>query len=305
MFKQQIKLPKYIAYPLIVLIGGIIIYLTVEAVQHFHKYTRESEMQKTAEARLNGVVNRIHELILSIEQVPKNLAYVLEFSNPNEEHLEVLLKAIVENNEEVYGTCIAFEPGAFNANIKYFAPYIYQKNGQVVSADAYDSTYYYFSMDWYLIPKTLQKPVWIEPYYDEGSSGANIVLATYSSPFYYYDGLKETFKGVVTADISLDWLSNLVGTIKPYDSSYAILISENGTVLSAPNKQWAYNESIYTLADEQKQPQLREIGRNLKNGKAGYTKIANYQDGRSWWIFYKPIPKNNWGVLLFIPEEKS
>ena len=42
--------------------------------------------------------------------------------------------------------------------------------------------YNYFYKDWYLIPKTLNQPVWSEPYFDIG--GGNLLMSTYSVPIY-------------------------------------------------------------------------------------------------------------------------
>ena len=104
-------------------------------------------------------------------------------------------------------------------------------------------------------------------------SGGNIVLSTYSVPFYSFDGTNETMTGVIAVDISIDWLSKIVSSIKLYDGSYSVLVSENGTIISAPNPKWPYNESLFSLADENKIPVLRKIGRDLQKGKSGFVEM--------------------------------
>ena len=94
-----------------------------------------------------------------------------------------------------------------------------------------------------------------------------------------------------------------MNSTKLFEDSYSILISENGTVLSAPNEQWVYNETIYSLAEEYKIPAFREIGRDLRKGNSGFVKIGKFESGKNWWIYYKAIPANGWGVLLFVPEK--
>lgn len=63
-------------------------------------------------------------------------------------------------------------------------------------------------MDWYQIPRLLNKPYWSEPYYDEG--GGNIIMTTYSYPIYDMQG---NMVAIFTADLSLEWydLQDLLG----------------------------------------------------------------------------------------------
>jgi sigma-B regulation protein RsbU (phosphoserine phosphatase) len=303
MSKITIKLSKPFLYIILILIAVAVTFAAIELGSIYNKYSWRKNTREIAQAKLLGEVNKIQKVIRSIEQIPQNLAYVLEFSKPNKEEMLILLNAIVANNDEVFGTSIAFEPNAYHKDTTYYAPYLYKNNSKLVSADPSDTNYHYFSMDWYLIPKTLNKPVWIEPYYDEGSEGANVVLTTYSVPFYTFDGTNEKMSGIIAVDISIDWLSKIVSSIKLFDESYSILVSENGNVISAPNPQWPYNESLFSLAEENNLPALREIGRDLQRGKSGFINVGKFGTDRNWWIYYMPIPENNWGVLILVPEE--
>ena len=302
MVKLTLKISKPILYILITLIVVVVTFAAIQIGSIYSQYSWRKHAREQAEAKLKGEVNKIQKFILSIEQIPQNLAYVLEFSNPKKDHLRILLNAVVANNDEVFGTSIAFEPNAYHKDTVYYAPYLYKKDGKIISVEPADSTYYYFSMDWYLIPKNLKKPVWIEPYFDEGSSGGNIVLATYSVPFYSFDGTKETMIGIIAVDISLDWLEKIVSSIKLFDESYSLLVTENGTIISSPNREWPYNESLFSLAEENNLPVLRDIGRELQQGKSGFINVGKFGTTRDWWIYYTSIPANKWGILLMVPE---
>lgn len=271
----------------------------------YHQYSWESHIHAQADEKLRGEIGRIEKIVHSIEQIPKNLGYILEFAMPAKDHMKILLDAVVTNNEEVFGTCIAFEPYAFEKDTMYFAPYLHQRDGKVVYEDPTDTTDHYFNADWYLIPKILNKPVWIEPYYDAGSTGGNVIMTTYAAPFYSYNGKAEKLNGIIAVDVSLDWLSGLVADLKLTDGSYAVLVTERGTVVCAPDSQWSYNESIFSLADERNLPALREVGRDMQKGNSGFVKVGKLDFQKDWWVCYKPIPANKWGLLLMIPEERK
>jgi sigma-B regulation protein RsbU (phosphoserine phosphatase) len=299
----NLKFSKPVKYSIILLFIVAAVYVLIKSIGIYHNYSWRKEVRIQAETKVNGEVRRIQKIFHSIEQIPIDLAFVLEFSKPEKEHMEVLINAVVENNDEVFGTCVAYEPYAFDKKMTYYDPYIYKKDGKVVHIETNDTTDNYFSADWYLLSKKLNKSVWIEPYFDEGTAGGNIVMATYSIPFYSYDGVKETMTGIIAIDISLDWLKKIVSSIKLSDGSYTVLVSENGTIISAPRSEWIYNETLFSLAEEGNIPILREIGRDLQRGNSGFVNIGKIGTLKNWWVYYKPIPANNWSVLLVVPEE--
>ncbi|RPI01009.1 MAG: hypothetical protein EHM64_16365 [Ignavibacteriae bacterium] len=305
MTMMNIKIVKRVLPVAVVVVVAAVLFALNRYHGIYDRYSWKNHIQEQAEIKLNGEVTRIQKIIMSIEQIPRNLSYVLEFSRTEKEHINFLLEAIVQNNAEVFGTCIAFEPYAFDKDTMYYAPYLFKKNGTYVYSDPTDSSDHYFNSDWYLIPKVLKKPVWIEPYYDVGESSGKIVLTTYSVPFYSFNGTGEVFKGIIAVDISLDWLSKLVSSIKLIDSSYTLLVSESGTILSSPNPEWPYNESVFSLAVELDLPRLREVGRDLQKGNSGFVNIGKLDKKRDWWVYYMPIPENKWGLLLLVPETQN
>ena len=164
-------------------------------------------------------VSRIETVIRSVEQVPKNLAYFLEETDSNKEAVINMLYAIVVNNEGVYGSTIAFEPYACDKDVQHFAPYYHKTDKDLVYVDLADGSYRYFEWPWYTIPKESGHAMWSEPYYDEG--GGNVIMSTYSVPFYRNKSGVRKFAGVVTADIDLKWLQEMVASIKIGKTGYA------------------------------------------------------------------------------------
>ena len=145
----------------------------------------------------------------------------------------------------------AFEPNSFDRKKYYYAPYVYRGQDGLEVKYLGSRDYHYFSWDWYKLPKELHQAKWSEPYYDEG--GGNVIMSTYSVPMYRNtkDGAKQ-FRGVVTADISLEWLEKIVAEVKILTSGYAFLISPKGDFITHPQKQYIMRESIFSVAECQK-----------------------------------------------------
>ena len=178
-----------------------------------------SMAEESAKNITEKYVNQIDAVIGKSAKIPYNIATVIENGNPKEEELIALLKNIVTNNEEVYGSAIAFEPFGFDENKYFYSHYVYKSKGEIVTSNLNDPKYEYFYQDWYQIPAHLEEPVWSEPYYDEG--GGNVVMTTYSVPFYKTEISRKkplTSKLYQKDNLTFYWkeLKHAVFTIFPY-----------------------------------------------------------------------------------------
>jgi sigma-B regulation protein RsbU (phosphoserine phosphatase) len=247
-------------------------------------------------------VNQIDAVIGKSAKIPYNIATVIENGNPKEEELIALLKNIVTNNEEVYGSAIAFEPFGFDENKYFYSHYVYKSKGKIVTSNLNDPKYEYFYQDWYQIPAHLEKPVWSEPYYDEG--GGNVVMTTYSVPFYKTENGIKKFWGIITVDIALDWLDSLVSSIKIYETGFAFVISYAGTFVTHPNNDFILNHTIFSLSEEYNIPDLREIGKKMIKDESGFRELNGVTIKEDSRIYYTPFNSNNWSLGVIFPDKE-
>src|SRR5439155_15844001 len=122
-------------------------------------------------------------------------------------------------------------------------------------------------------PKELQKPYWSEPYMDPA---VKKLMSTFSVPFYKNVSGKRQFAGVVTADLTLKTLVDIVNKVKLYHSGHAFLLSRNGTFLSHPNPKVVLHESIFSIAGKQADQKLENIGVQMTHGQSGYASLNRY-----------------------------
>lgn len=272
-------------------------------------------IEESAGNLTNNTVNKVEKILVAVTKVPETTAILLEGSDCSKEKILQYLKQIVENNDEIFGAAIAFEPdiltsGKFSSlgksfgSGKYFAPYCFKKDGRIFLTGLESPDYDYTKSDWYQIPKELNRRLWSEPYYDEG--GGNILMSTYSVPFYIIHEGKRKFAGIITADISLTWLQKIVSSIKVYRTGYAFLISRSGRIVTHPQKDLIMNESIFSLAEEKNYPAMRQMGRNMIAGKAGVAKFGytNMMNGKKSWIAYLPVKVNGWSLGIVYPVDE-
>ncbi|MCX5882684.1 MAG: cache domain-containing protein, partial [Deltaproteobacteria bacterium] len=211
------------------------------------------------------------------------------------------LENVLHTNPEIYGAMVAFEPFLFDPDSRYYAPYICREEDRLRSYDA-ETAFNYFFWDWYLMPKELGRPIWSEPYFDTG--GGNIVMTSFSVPFYRKVHDDKAFSGVVTADLSLKWLNRIIYEIKIYESGYAFLISQTGVFVSHPNKDLIMNESIFSIAEATDDTALRNIGRDMIHGKEGFVKLNQNLTRKICRMYYAPLQSTGWSVGVVAPEDE-
>ncbi len=259
-------------------------------------------VEQNAGSLASATANHIEEILARIETLPTLAALVLENQSLDAVRLEALVRNVVQANPAIFGSTIAFEPQAFDPRSEFYCPYAMRTAKNIDVTYLGGEKYRYHNLDWYIIPKETKRAVWSEPYFDEGAT--NIAMATYSVPFYREINGERRFCGVVTVDIALDWLREIMDGVKIFDSGYAFILSENGNFICHPEAKYVLKESLFSLAEEKGIPAWREAGHAMLDGKKGFISIPGIHFGRQAWMYYSPLPSANWSVGVMFPDEE-
>ena len=267
--------------------------------------SRETILRNVEENSQNlsrRIAHRIELVLAPVEKVPDNLDIVLETFDVSETKIIEVLSGTLHINPGVFGTAIAFEPYTFDPVRLYFSPYMSRKGTGYQVTHLGGKGYHYFYQDWYQIPRETGKSSWSEPYFDEG--GGDILMATYSLPFYREKEGQPRFTGVITADISLEWLEKIVAEIHVLQTGYGFIVSRNGTFIAHPQKSWVLNETIFSIAEARDDAALRAIGRRMIAGESGFFPFTGDVSKRPGFIYLTPIGFSNWSLGIFFPKNE-
>jgi sigma-B regulation protein RsbU (phosphoserine phosphatase) len=274
--------------------------LSLSVFYFFSKQQIEEMTYKNAEALANNTVFKTEQVLNPITKITNNYKWIIENSQLNSDSIFSITRRIVENNPEILGSAIAFEANFFSEKGHYFAPYSFRENGVIKTIQLGNPDYEYFVMDWYQIPMMLEKPYWTEPYHDTG--GGNVLMTTYSVPFFRNVDGKRKPVGVITMDLALEWFTEMVSAARILETGYASVISKNGTFITHPNKEWIMNQTIFTVADELNNPQLREIGRDMQKGKTAF--VSSILRGVERKMYYTTLPSSGWTLAVIFPKSE-
>jgi sigma-B regulation protein RsbU (phosphoserine phosphatase) len=144
--------------------------------------------------------------------------------------------------------------------------------------------------------------MWSEPYFDEGAG--NIIMSTYSVPFYQILKGERKLLGIVTADISLAWLQKIVSSIKIAETGFAFLILKKGNLITRPRQDLVMNHTIFSLADKFNKPELHKLGKSMITGETNFISKKHLFTGEDAWLFYAPLPSNGWSLGVTFPQKE-
>ncbi len=250
-------------------------------------------------------VASIDKILYAVQKVPETLSKMLQNKDYDAKDLFPVLESMVSGNKEIFASAVAYSPDFIDKNQEYFAPYVFKTDTGLVKTYLGNKDYNYFLMDWYLIPRELEKPVWSEPYYDEG--GGNALMITYSVPVFKHINGEKKLYAVVTADLALNWLDHFMDSIKIFKSGYGFIISKTGTFVTHPVKKIIINETMSSIGDEIPRLNfLKEISKKMIAQDTGLIEanFVNYSNNKDSWLAYAPIATNGWSAGFVYPIDE-
>lgn len=306
------KLILAIGLPLLVLMSALLVldYLRLRRTAIEQNSQRITEIALRHAAVYKGIFD-------ATAQVARmGAAFVGTHEDLTEGELYELLREHVERNRLVYGSCLAFEPGAFALRGKgmppsgmkpavrentlaapgLFAPYVYRGPGGLEwldIADVYDYTKP--EWEWYARVRTEPKELWTDPYFDKDAG--NVPMVTFSAPL----SRQGKFIGVATVDIQLERLrrDSLVDR-SPATSVY--IIDRQGRFILAPDGAAILHRTIFDTADDMSSPDLADVGRRALRGEQGTGSFRDKITGEKFLVYFAPIEGTSWALGCVSPE---
>ena len=224
----------------------------------------------------------------------------------NPTNMHVKLKKMLAGNDNYYAGTITFAPYAYSSKTKLYSAY-YSKSGTDGDltfqqlADIYDYTSPEY--DWYVEPMAKSNR-WGEPYWDEAGK---TYMITYSALFYgeHPDTKEREPKGVVTIDISMSRIKDIIESLNIGPSGFGALTTRDGNYLYHPNYEYVQeHRNLRDIASEKNDKNRIKIADMASRGEGGILDHISTTTGQASWLIFETVPISGWSLQnTYIKED--
>jgi sigma-B regulation protein RsbU (phosphoserine phosphatase) len=262
----------------------------------FSKKGLKEEASLRAESQLEATRNQILDVIDQAETAVRNNIWLARWCLEVPDSLHRVAERIVEDNPVIVGSTVALIPG-YSRKLPLYAPYALREGDGVVIKSLAVEDYDYPSQEWFTKPVETGQGYWSEPYIDEG--GGEILMTTYSVPI---RDKKGNIAAVLTADLSLDWLTELVGNVKVYPNAFSIMLSRTGQFMVCPAETLVMHRTINEFVGglEGNNRDIDSLAKAMMSGKEGNMPIR--YKGATSYIYFSPVERTGWSMSIVIPD---
>lgn len=212
----------------VVIVCGI---LWVSYRQYVAEIRQEAELQQRQ--RAVRIAFQLEANLYVTAQIARSLADAAPILVGKRENLESLLRSRLDAapKASIYGIGVWFEPYQFSKQIQYFGPYVHRASADnappVLTYEWTTQAYDFPSRDWYKAGRDGRgRVVFTEPYYDAGLVYMSAVKAFY--------GRADNFLGVVTVDMLLGQLEEIIAAANKSPLELIYLTSARNNLLAHP-----------------------------------------------------------------------
>ena len=287
----------------------LLLVVTLGILGYFSHKTLKQEALHNAEQTLEGTMQHIDNILLSVEQATGNIYYDLIEHLNDSSRMYTYSRKLVESNSYIDGCAICFRPGYYPGKDLFMA-YVHHKthNSNNPSDLIISQTFAnrpYTEQIWYTRSMNTGWIGWIDPL--KGDCTEDEPLVTFCLPF---NDKNDKRIGVIAVDVAITQLSKIILAAKPSNNGYSVLLGHNGTYIVQPDKEKLFNPKIFSQSNRNAHPSELEAAKAMLAGEKGMKEFR--RDGSDWWVFYKPFSpvkwaerssiEVNWSVGVVYPE---
>jgi signal transduction histidine kinase/ActR/RegA family two-component response regulator len=264
--------------------------------------------QETADKYKNEILAELQGARITAETLSTVFETLKDHNLTDRDMMNDILKNALAKKEYITAFCIAYDPNTLDGkDAEYagqepmydetgrYAPYWNKLSGNIDVEYLPDID----TQDWYIVPKTELHEYITDPYL-YGLQGRTVMLTSLIFPIIH----NGTFIGIISSDIVLDKLQEMVSNVNPHGQEGSTDIISNGGVVAAhPNEKYLGKDIADMLAENADSAKhTAEIKEAVKNGTLY---IASNKD---FYTVYMPIRFSDvtkpWSVAVSIPMAK-
>ncbi|MFC5470307.1 methyl-accepting chemotaxis protein [Cohnella suwonensis] len=256
----------------------------------------QDQIERTMAEQLNGTIQQLDNRFIAHGKTAEVFARTIEnfASEFSLDQYDAMIGNALQSNGDTFGLGIFFEPDRHEAGKKYVSTYGYKDKDKIVFTQDYSAAEYdYLNQEWYKTGANASgATAYTAPYYD---ATTDVTMATAAVPAY---NAKKQLLGVVTADIDLVTIQDIVEHTKVGSTGWALLLDRNNNYIASPER----DKIMKLKVDQDPNPSFAALSDPLLRNASGQ---ATYSDDKGLnHVYYKKIPQLEWTLLLVIPDKE-
>lgn len=260
---------------------------------------------ETAAVNLSdGVTEELQGILRSTRASTNGLAIALEQQGEQDRAaIEAILRATLEDFPLVFGTTLAFDP-QFEGVRQPLAPYAFRQGETVVIDSLAGDDYRYWEWPWFTEPLSSGEATWTDPYLDEG--GGDVRMVTYSRPLEISGR-----RAVLTADISLSFLSTIANSEVLGRAGAVMVFDRNGRLVAHPQEALIFNQTLDQLAEQESVAALVNVPELIAHGESVWLRpddgmhagVVGGDPALPGRLYARPLKEAGWGVAVYFSDQ--
>ncbi len=271
----------------------LLLFLSLTVLLYFSRQGLKEEAFKDAEETLEGTVQHIDNILMSVELTAYNVYQEMQEHLNEPDRMPTYCREIIENNPYVSGCAVAFKP-YFYKDRELTMSYVHKtvsKDGAATLVTTHSfGNRPYTQQEWYTAPTKSGHACWTDPLAEEEDEGVtlSLCLPIYAKHAKAEARSKDNILGVMAVDVPISLLSQIILAMKPLPHSYSLLLGHNGSYIVHPDaEKLAQQKSVFEWGSD---ASVLEAAEAMLAGETGYKSFS--MDGEDWYVFYKPFQRS-------------
>ena len=267
----------------VIIAAALLLEMTTAVLFYSAQNIIQQNVERLMEREMNALYLCIRNKLINVEVTVDNMAWVVNSDLENADWMFEITQQLVQNNDFIQGSGIPFIPNYYPPKGRLFEPCAVRRADGTIESKQVGSVHHdYTKSEFYTVPIATGKGHWCEPYMDK--DGAKSEVTTYGVPVYDDNG---KVVAVAIADISLDWLNDIMNEAKVYKTTQRFLITGNYNLLAGEDNA--------------------DFWEALKVLKAGGNQNAYFTmrgaKGQKQHVFYTPVGgKTDWVLINMLDD---
>lgn len=286
---------------LAIVILAAVLLEAIAAIQFY--YTRsalERNLEEQVLIMLRSSAMRLDGNLNAIVSQASNQIWHAQQRLDDPQYMETMVKNLVKSGSgRVKGVAVAFRPYYYPQKGHWYEPYAQWNDGNISVTQIGSADHDYFKLEFYKGAIKGDTLNWSTPYMDETGAGDEVV--TFSLPLRDAAGVPVAVLGI---DVTTTWISKSLHQIRLHPSSFSLVLSEKGEVISLPSDGSCTVKQAEKIAAMISDPGLNKNSR--LGGKVNSFKFYDEVKGCSGRVYYsKKDFQPKWTMVKVVHDDEA